>query len=217
MSDEQGADLAAAMAERAGRAAGAVIVRAKTGDVLFRPNDTCRGFIALRSGALRGGLTSAAGRELVLYRVKPGEICLQTFSCLVQGRCYTAEGVAESDLEAVLLQPSTFDRLMSEDEPFRAAVLASVASRFSDLEGMVEALAFTGLPARVAGALLANGDAGGVVRMTHEELAAEIGSAREAVSRQLGVFVRDGLVTLRRGYVTLADRPGLARVRDAQA
>jgi CRP/FNR family transcriptional regulator len=96
------------MAELAGRAAGAAVLKAKAGDVLFRPDDECRGFIALRSGALRVGLTSPAGRELVLYRVKPGEICLQTFSCLAENRSYAAEGVAETGIDAVLLPPRGF-------------------------------------------------------------------------------------------------------------
>ena len=176
------------MADLAEHAPGAVVLKARAGDVLFRVDDVCRGFIALRSGSLRVGLTSAAGRELVLYRVRPGEICLQTFTCLARQGAYAAEGVAETDLDAVLIPPGAFDRLMAEDPAFRSVVLSSVASRFIDLEAMVETLAFTGLPARLAGALLVNGADTGVVRMTHEDLAAEIGSAREAVSRQLAVF-----------------------------
>jgi CRP/FNR family transcriptional regulator len=104
---------------------------------------------------------------------------------------------------------------MSDEEMFRAAVLSSVASRFTDLEVMVQTLAFTGLPARLSAALLTNGGQSRVVRMTHEQIAAEIGSAREAVSRQLAVFARDDLVTLRRGQVTLDNIPGLRRVREA--
>jgi CRP/FNR family transcriptional regulator len=204
------------MADFAARAPGAVILKASAGDVLFRVDDVCHGFIALRSGSLRVGLTSAAGRELVLYRVRPGEICLQTFSCLARHGAYAAEGIAETDLDAVLIPPTAFDRLMSEDQAFRSVVLSSVASRFMDLEAMVETLAFTGLPARLAGALLRNAQSA-VVRMTHEDLAAEIGSAREAVSRQLAVFARADLVSLRRGRITLDNISGLERVREVRA
>ena len=205
------------MADLAARAPGAVVLKASAGDVLFRVDDACHGFIALRSGSLRVGLTSAAGRELVLYRVRPGEICLQTFSCLTRQGAYAAEGIAETDLDAVLIPPLAFDRLMSQDQAFRSVVLSSVASRFMDLEAMVETLAFTGLPARLAGALLANGAGSGVVRMTHEDLAAEIGSAREAVSRQLAAFAHADLVSLRRGQITHDTISGLERVRDVQA
>ncbi|MBY0563329.1 MAG: Crp/Fnr family transcriptional regulator [Hyphomonadaceae bacterium] len=192
--------------------AGAVPIRARAGDIMFRPNDPCRGFIALTQGGIKVTLTSASGREIVLYRVRPGEICLQTFSCLVQGKTYAAEGVAEDDVEALLIPPAGFDRLMQESERFRVAVLNSVAGRFADFEHVVEALAFSGLEQRVASALLRLADGEGVVHATHEALAAEIGSAREAVSRQLGLFARDGLVELARGRVALKRCDALSRL-----
>ncbi|MDP2011562.1 MAG: Crp/Fnr family transcriptional regulator [Phenylobacterium sp.] len=197
-------------------APGAIPVRARAGDILFRPGDPCRGFIALRAGTIRVGLTSSSGREIRLYRVRPGDICLQTFACLVQDRSYAAEGVAESDLDAVLLPPALFDALMSRDGGFRAAVLASVANRFSELESVVQALAFTGLPARVAAFLLARAPDGGALAFTHEAVAAEIGSAREAVSRQLGLFARQGLVAMARGRISLNDVAGLRRAAEGR-
>jgi CRP/FNR family transcriptional regulator len=91
---------------------------------------------------------------------------------------------------------------MAGNDAFRGAVLGSVASRFGDLEGVVQALAFTGLPSRVASALVA-GAVDGALSITHEMLAAEIGSAREAVSRQLSQMARDGLITQSRGRIHL--------------
>ena len=193
-------------------AAGAQAVRAVAGDVLFRPDDPCRGFITLKRGSIKVALGSPGGREIVLYRVHPGEICLQTFSCLIEHKSYAAEGTAEDDVEAYLLPPAAFDRLMQQNEAFRAAVLGSVAARFSDFEHVVETLAFSGLEARVATALLRLADADGVVHATHESLAAEIGSAREAVGRQLGLFARQGLVALSRGRVELKRRDALSQL-----
>lgn len=192
--------------------AGAHPIHASQGQVMFRPEDPCQGFITLRRGSLRVALTSAGGREIVLYRVRPGEVCLQTFSCLVEHKHYAAEGVAEEEVDALLVPPEVFDRLMAENEAFRSAVLGSVAARFSDFERVVETLAFTGLEARVAEALLRRADTSGVVSATHEGLAAEIGSAREAVSRQLGLFARQGLVELARGRVVLKRRGALSRL-----
>ena len=203
------------LAEIAAATPGVKSVRAAAGDVLFRPNDPCRGFIAVRCGAIKVVLTSMAGREIVLYRVRPGEICLQTFSCLVQDKPYAAEGVAEDEVEAFLIPAGPFGRLMQENEAFRDAVLSSVAGRFADFEHVVETLAFTGLEARVAAVLLRLADEGGAVHATHEALAAEIGSAREAVSRQLGLFARQGLVALGRGRVDLVRRDALSRAANA--
>lgn len=195
--------------------AGAIAVKASAGDVLFRPGDPCRGFLAVLSGAVKVGLTAANGREIVLYRVRPGEICLQTFSCLVAGAAYAAEGVADEPLEAILIPPGAFDRLMAEDEAFRTAVLASVAGRFGDFEQVVQTLAFTGLEARIAAALLRLADGSGEVHATHAELAAEIGSAREAVSRQLGLMARSGVVDLARGRIRLQRPTALRRLAEA--
>lgn len=189
-----------------------VRIRAKAGDVLFRPGEACRGFIAIRSGCVRVSLTAASGREIVLYRVRPGQICLQTFSCLLENKSYAAEGIAEQDLDAVLAPPALFQRLLDEDGAFRAALLRSAADRFSDFEQVVQTLAFTGLAQRTAGALLRLCDAQGEVSATHEAIAAEIGSAREAVSRQLGAFAKEGLVQLARGKISLLRRDALARM-----
>ena len=69
------------------------------GTVLFQPGQACPGLVLLDKGTIKVTLTAANGREVVLYRVSPGDMCLQTFSCLVEGRTYSAEGVAETDLE----------------------------------------------------------------------------------------------------------------------
>jgi CRP/FNR family transcriptional regulator len=193
-------------------AAGAQPLRARAGEVLFRPGDPCRGFIALRSGEIKVSLASPAGREIVLYRVLPGEICLQTFACLIEGKLYAAEGVAEEAIDALLIPPAAFDRLLRDSDAFRAAVLRSVAGRFADFEHVVEALAFSGLEQRVACVLLRLADRHDAVNATHEALAAEIGSAREAVSRQLGLFARQGLLALSRGRIAIKRRDALSRL-----
>lgn len=182
------------------------------GSVLFRPNDECRSFVIVHEGVIRVSLNAASGRELVLYRVAPGQICTQTFVCITQRRTYAAEGVAETDCEVSLIPPEEFDRRMRADDAFRTSVYAAVADRFSDFEHTVQTLAFTGLDARVAGALLARADAHGLVSATHEQIATEIGSAREAVSRQLGLFAREGVVSLSRGRVEILDRDRLSRI-----
>jgi CRP/FNR family transcriptional regulator len=162
-------------------------------------------------------LSAPSGREIVLYRVKPGEVCLQTFSCLVKDKAYAAEGVVEEAVEALLVPPTKFEELMGENGRFRAAVLASIAERFGDFEDVVQMLAFTGLEARVAAALVRLANADNQIYMTHEALAEEIGSAREAVGRQLGAFVRQGLVMLARGRIELLDRSNLSqRARSEQ-
>jgi len=182
------------------------------GAVLFRAGDACPGFVVVKAGCIRVSLTSASGREIVLYRVRPGEVCLQTFGCLVEGRRYQAEGVVETEISGELISPGEFSRRMADDGVFRQQVLAAVARRFADFEHVVETLAFAGLEQRVAEAVLRLAGDGSDVRVTHEQIAVEIGSAREAVSRQLASLTRNGFLTAQRGVIEILDRDGLSRL-----
>lgn len=191
---------------------GARPLRLAARSVLFRPNDECPGFVVVHKGQIKVSLVTESGREIVLYRVKPGEICLQTFACLVRRMPYNAEGVVESDLEGLVVPTSQFDRLMAQTPAFRTAVFAAMAVRFDEFQHVVETLAFSGLDMRVAQALLTLGGAADEVEATHESIAAEIGSAREAVSRQLAAFVREGLVETARGRIKILARSRLTRL-----
>ena len=182
------------------------------GTVLFRPEEACAGFVIVRSGTIRVSLTAANGREIVLYRVRPGEVCLQTFSCLVEGRTYSAEGIAETELEAEIVAPGAFRSQMDTDTAFRDIVLQAVAHRFADFEQLVEDVALSGFDARLARALLRLASEADLVHATHDALAAETGSGRAVVSRQLGEFSRMGLVALSRGEVRLVDRRRLRAI-----
>lgn len=179
------------------------------GKVLFRPDDPCGGFVMVREGTIKVSLTAENGREIVLYRVRPGEICLQTFGCLVNGTPYSAEGVAETDLAIEVIPAIEFQRRVADDAGFRARLFSAVAARFTDLERLVEDVALSSIAERLARALLRLVGPDGSVGATHEALATEIGSARAVISRQLGAFARDGLIEIARGHIALRDRPGL--------
>ena len=185
------------------------------GQVLFRPEQECNGFVVVHSGTIKVSLTSENGREIVLYRVRPGEICLQTFGCLVQGTNYSAEGVAETDLEIEVVPAAQFQERVAGDAAFRAQLFNAVAARFTDLERLVEDVALSSVAERLARALLRLSDSTGLVNATHEALATEIGSARAVVSRQLGDFQRAGVIEVARGHIRLLNRPFLASLSHA--
>ena len=171
--------------------------------VLFRAGAACSGFVIVRTGTVKVTLTAENGREIILYRVRPGEVCLQTFGCLVNGTTYSAQGSAETDIEIEIVPPGEFQRLVAEDESFRQKLFAGVAARFADLERLVEDVALSPIEVRLARALLRLMDAGGHVASTQEALAMEIGSVREVVSRQLNSFAREGLLELTRGHIAI--------------
>ena len=179
------------------------------GTRLFHPGHDCQGNVVVHEGAIRVSITAENGREIVLYRVRPGDVCLQTFSALVHGSLYTAEGLAETDLVIDIVPPHAFQDLVVKDDAFRARFFGAVADRFSDLERLVEDVALTGIPARLARTLLRMADSQDAVNLSHEALAIEIGTAREVISRQLATFSRSDLISGTRGVIQLVSRPGL--------
>jgi CRP/FNR family transcriptional regulator len=136
----------------------------------------------------------------------------ETFSCLIERRRYTAEGGAETDSAIELIAPPEFRRRMREDTAFRDALLHSVATRFNDFGQLVEDIAQSGLETRLARALQRLADAKGEIHATHKDLAAEIASACEVVSRQLARFVGAGAITVARGLIRIIDSAKLRQL-----
>lgn len=187
------------------------------GSVLYRPHEACPGFVVVHQGTVKVSLTAENGREIVLYRVRPGEICLQTFGCLVNGTRYSAEGIAETDLDVEVIPVAEFQTRVAADPAFRQQLFAGVAARFSDLERLVEDVALSSIEERLARALLRLADGDDRLDATHEALAVEIGSAREVVSRQLAALARQGSIEVTRGHIEILDREALEALAHQEA
>ena len=206
-----GSDLSKALDEAARRELSALRPSVfSPGTVLFRPGDPPGGFVIVLSGRVGVYLTGRSGRELLLYSVDPGEACIQTTMGLLSGDVYTGEGVTEADVSAVIVPAAMFERLMRDSPSFRGIVFKALGDRFSDVTRLLEQLAFVRVEQRLAEALVANAGTGDVVTQTHQELATQIGSAREVVSRKLERLARAGILRLDRGRIEIADRSGLS-------
>lgn len=182
---------------------GASPLEAPAGTVMFESSSPCRVFPMLFEGTIRVVKAAENGRELLLYRVAPGESCILTSSCLLGNSAYSARGVAETDLSGLVISKPIFTRLVEQHPPFRDYIFGLFATRLSDLMLLVEEVAFRRLDQRLAGILLAKGMP--VVNVTHQSLADELGSAREMVSRLLKSFEEQGWVTLGRQQITVAN------------
>ena len=176
------------------------------GTVLFDEGAACRAFPLLLSGQVRVAKTSHDGREMVLYRIRPGQICLLTSSCLLGHAQYPARGVAETALRLVLLPGDCFHRLLAAGGEFQRLVFGLFAERITELMELVEVVAFGRLDQRLA-ALLAR--RGVVVEASHQQLADELGSVRVVVSRLLKSFEDRGWLTLGREQIRVTDATGL--------
>jgi CRP/FNR family transcriptional regulator len=190
----------------------AQVVHLPAGTSLFGEGSPCRQFPLVLEGSIRVAKASE-GRELQLYRVTPGESCVLTGGCLVGGRDYPANGVVERDARLVVLPKPVFDELLGSHAPFRQYVFSLFAERLTDLMALVEAVAFHKLDRRLAAALLGRGR---IVALTHQQLADELGSVREIVTRVLRGFADQGWVQSTRGAIEVLDAVALRRVAEGQ-
>lgn len=181
--------------------------RIPAGGVLFDADQPCRGFPLLLEGAVRVSMNSPQGREILLYRVDPGQGCILSGGCLLGHSDYAARGIAEQDVLLLNVPPAQFDELMLGHEPFRRFVFGMYGERLAEIMQLVEEVAFRRLDARLAQLLVHRGP---VIEATHQKLADELGSVREIVSRLLRSFESRGWVRLERERITLTDPKALA-------
>lgn len=168
-----------------------------------------RRLLILIAGCIRVQKTGLSGREIILYRVGPGETCIVTTACLMCGIDYDAEGVAETDIYARALPVAQFRALLGSSEMFRDFVFRTYGTRISGLLALIEEVAFGSIDHRLAASLLGYAKGRPEAAATHQELAVELGTAREVVSRRLKDFERKGWIRTGRGVVHLLDEAEL--------
>jgi CRP/FNR family transcriptional regulator len=185
------------------------VVDVPEGTVIFGPGKAPDNLLLLLKGTVRVQQLSESGREIMLYRVNAGESCVLTTACLLAYEDYSAEGIAETDVSAVAIPRSVFDDLVSQSEIFRRFVFSAYSRRITDLFYIIEEIAFRRVDLRLAQKLIERAHGTDEVKATHAQMASELGTAREVVSRQLSEFQRRGWIVQSRGEIHLADRPAL--------
>jgi CRP/FNR family transcriptional regulator len=189
--------------------------RLAPGAALFHPGGLCTLYPFVLEGRVVVRRIARSGREIVLYRVLPGQTCIMTTTCLIAASAASAEAVAESPVVAQALSPAGFGHLLETSAVFRGFAFGACARRIGDLMARIEEIADTGIDQRLARRLLVAGDGGegdGIVLATHAMLAADIGSAREVVSRAMKQFAARGWVRAERGRVEILRREALGQV-----
>lgn len=176
-----------------------------TGTVLFSEHAPCQGFPLVLEGEIKVSRQSSDGRTLELYRVVPGELCLVSSACLFRNQPLMAQGVTTKPSSLLLIPPHLFTQWL-ETARFRNDVLGLFAERMADLTGLIDAVAFHKLDQRLAGALLGRGQD---LALTHQQLADELGTVREIVSRLLRRFEREGWVDLARERIHIRNSAAL--------
>ncbi|MBL4611817.1 Crp/Fnr family transcriptional regulator [Halopseudomonas sp.] len=174
------------------------------GQIIFGPGDACQGLPLVLSGSVRVQMTGVSGNRIVLYRMGADDICTLSIGCLMSDRRYRAEAVVEADAEALMLPRELFDRMMAASAAFRASIMASYGRRLDDLMLLVEEVAFRRMDQRLE-EWLSTRARQGEISVTHQEIAEELGTAREVISRLLKEMERQGRVTLSRGRIRCLD------------
>jgi len=184
------------------------IVKAPVGTVGYREGGACGAYVMRLEGQSRVFKMSASGREILLYRVGPGETCVITTTCLLGSSDYPASTIVEKPIKDVIVPSAAFNQLMVDSKVFRTFVMTNYGALISDLIVLLDEVAFHSLDARLAKLLLdAETES---VKKTHQQIADELGTAREVVSRQIKRLEQKGWVALGRGQVSILDREALA-------
>lgn len=174
-----------------------------TGTILFSAGDKCRLFVFVISGRIRVDLASESGGSLLLYRINPDDTCVLTTSCLLSGDAYCAEATVEEDVTLLTMPADQFFSSMETSQVFRSFVFSSFSQRLSSLMAKLDEVAFRSIDCRLAASLLLHAKDGITVNTTHDQLAAEIGTAREVISRKLSQWDAADIIKKRRGEILL--------------
>ena len=179
------------------------------GTYFFRAGAACECIPLVSHGDVRVFLTGESSREITLYHVEAGQTCLLTLNAALLNTPYTADAIVEKEVKAHVVPVHTFKQWFDENDSVRQYVLGTMAQRITELMTLVSEITFGRLEMRLADYLLRHStqnEAGGqVLCMTHEHIAAELGTVREVISRVLKEFERMGAVNIQRGRIELRD------------
>ena len=175
----------------------------------FHQGDACSNYLLILSGRIKVLTRAENGREIVLYRLGDGDSCVLTTSCLFGSARYPAEGISETDVIALAIPAEKFHNAIQRSKAFREFVFGSFSSHLGSLIALVEEVAFGKLDIRLARHLLKLCADNNTLQTTHQQLATELGSAREVISRQLKDFESRGWLKLSRGSIEVLDKQAL--------
>ena len=183
------------------------------GTITHRADQDCRGIMLVLSGQLRAYIVSEEGREVTLYRVQAGEVCVLSSSCLMDAIVFDVLIEAIEETHVITLPVTALSPLAQQRPEIELFLYKTASERFSDIMWTMQQILFMGMDRRAAIFLWdESAQKGPVLRITHDEMARYIGSAREVVTKVLKYFAQEGIVALRRGTITILDREKLRRL-----
>ena len=186
------------------------------GTVLHNGSNDCAGLMLVAKGQLRAFMISEEGREISLYRLFDGDICLFSASCMMRSIQFEISIVAEKESTLWVIPPEIYKQVMDTSAPIANYTNEIMASRFSDVMWLMEQILWKSFDRRLAAFLLEESviEDSNILKITHEAIGNHLGNPREVVTRMLRYFQGEGLVSLSRGTITIIDPKGLEILSD---
>lgn len=181
-------------------------------EIVFHDGSPCQGYFFILSGSIRVQKHSSSGHSIVLYHLHPGDSCEVTTLSLLAKKHYSAEAIAETTVEVLIISPGEFSELLARSSEFQQFVFAKLEKGMDALIQLIETIAFGHIDQRLARYLINACDAQQQIHTTHNDIANELGTAREVVSRVLKSFEQHHYVRLHRGWVELTHMTKLKQI-----
>ncbi|MCV6625002.1 MAG: Crp/Fnr family transcriptional regulator [Cellvibrionaceae bacterium] len=178
-------------------------VTVAAGTTVLQQGQSCQHCLIVSQGRVKVFARARDGRELLLYRIEPEQLCVLTTACLLGGEPFPAEAISETEVTAHALPINDFKQLLLSEPEFQQRVLKGFSQRLSALMAQMESLTLHSLDQRLHHYLCQQAARGNRFDCTHQDIATEIGSSREVVSRHLKTLEQQGLLQLGRGHIIL--------------
>lgn len=193
------------------------LLRTNTTEVHFEKsqavhdNTQCTGFYIVKSGRIRIYLLSEEGKEITLYRLSPGEMCMLSASCVLQSITFDVYMEAEEPSDCYMVNAAVFGAVSERVPAVKIFALEMAVSRFSDVMWVMQQIVFMSMDKRLAIFLLEDSvqNRSDIITMTHEQIARHLGTAREVITRILKHMANDGIIGVTRKGITIVDKKKL--------
>lgn len=179
--------------------------------ILVEDGSICQNIYFVIDGLIRIYKLTPDGRELTLYRIGPGEMCLFTMGCIMEQEAFKAIAKIEKKTRLLAVPGDVFKSIMTQNITFQNFMFKKVLTALTELMVLIEEVTFHSINKRVASFLLHESSLHNSkhLKTTHEAMAQELGTAREVISRMLKEFEKNDLVSLSRGKITLINEKKL--------
>lgn len=181
--------------------------RVAKGTIIHNGSADCMGLLLINAGQLRAFILSEDGREITIYRLFDMDICLFSAACMMRNIQFDITIEAEKDSDIWVVPADVYMQIMKESAPVANYTNEIMAGRFSEVVWLIEQIMWKRQDARLAAFLVEESrlEQSSVLKITHERIAAHLGTAREVITRMLRYFQSEGMLRLSRGSIELTD------------